>query len=479
MMKSNTTMLVDFYELTMANAYFLENKQNDIAYFDLFFRDVPDGGGYAIFAGLESIVDYIQSLRFEDQDIAFLKQKDAFSEAFLDYLKTFKFSGDIFAFPEGSVVFPNEPILTVRANIIEAQIIETFLLQAVNHQSLIATKATRMKYAAKGRPILEMGARRSHGATSSNLGARASYIGGIDGTSNVLADQLYGVPSGGTMAHSFIHMFDSEYEAFKAYANHYPDASTFLVDTYDTLKSGVPHAIQVIKEVLLPRHAKNYAIRIDSGDLTYLAKRARQMLDDAGLEDCRIVVSNSLDEWLIEALLQQGAPIDLFGVGERLITAKSDPVFGGVYKLVAVEHDHEIIPKIKISNNEEKITTPHFKKVYRIYDKSHHAEADWITLYDEPVDTGKPLTIFDPQATWKRKTFERYDILEMHQPIFLEGRLVYKRPRLSDIRAYVQKELETLWEEVRRFENPHAYYVDLSERLWNLKQTLIKSEGNR
>lgn len=471
-------MLIDFYELTMANAYFLENRTDEVAFFDLFFRHVPDDGGYAIFAGLETIIDYIETLSFDDDDIEFLAQKQIFDLGFLDYLRQFKFTGDIFSFLEGSVVFPNEPILTVQANIIEAQILETFLLQAVNHESLIATKATRMKYAAKDRIILEMGARRAHGATSSNLGARAAYIGGIDGTSNVLADQLYGVPSGGTMAHSFIQLFDSEYDAFAAYAKHYPDNCTFLVDTYDTLKSGVPNAIKVIKKVLLPTGAKNFSIRIDSGDLTYLAKQARKMLDDAGLNQCKIVVSNSLDEYLIQTLLQQGAPIDLFGVGERLITAKSDPVLGCVYKLVAVNKDGNIDPKIKISDNVEKITTPHYKTVYRIYDDSNHAEADLITVYDETIDVQEPLTLFDPHDTWKTKTYNKYKIKEMHVPIYNNGELIYQKPSLNEIRKHTQTELSTLWAEVRRFEHPHHYYVDLSKRLWVIKQEMIE-QNNR
>ncbi len=474
MKRINYAMLTDFYELTMANAYFLENRMNDVAYFDLFFRNVPDNGGYAIFAGLQTIIEYIEELHFEQEDIEFLASKKVLDPRFLDYLKTFHFQGDLNSFLEGSIVFPNEPILTVKANVIEAQLIETFLLQAVNHESLIATKATRMKLAAKGKVILEMGARRSHGASSSYKGARAAYIGGVDGTSNVLADQLYGVPSGGTMAHSFIQLFDTEYDAFVAYATHYPNNCTFLVDTYDTLHSGVPNAIKVIQEVLIPQNAKNYGIRIDSGDLTYLAKKARSLLDQAGLIDCQIVISNSLDERLIETLLSQGAPIDYFGVGERLITAKSDPVFGCVYKLVAVETNQGIIPKIKISDNLEKITTPHYKNVYRIYDSSNHAEADLVAVHDEIFDTTKPLTIFDPQATWKTKTFTDYHLVQMHQPIYQGGTLVYDLPRLSEIREFTKSQLKTLWEEVRRFDNPHRYYVDLTDRLWRIKQSLIQ-----
>lgn len=476
MKKYNETMAVDFYELTMANGYFLEGKTNEIVYFDLYFRKIPDDGGYAIFAGLETIINFIDNIHFSKEDISFLKQQKIFNEDFLIYLSNFKFTGDIYAFKEGSVMFPNEPIITVKANLIEAQIIETFFLQTVNHQSLIATKASRIKYAAKDRKVLEMGARRAHGLSSSVLGSRAAYIGGVDGTSNVLADQMYGVPSGGTMAHSWIQIFKNEYEAFKSYAIHYPNSSTFLVDTYDTLSSGVPNAIRVIKEVLLPQNAKNYAIRIDSGDLTYLAKQSRKMLDQAGLADCKIVVSNSLDEKIINTLLQQGAPIDLFGIGERLITAKSDPVFGSVYKLVATTKNNTIIPKIKISDNVEKITTPHYKKVFRIYSENNKAEADLITVYDELIDVSKPLTIFDPHNTWKRKTFNNYTIKELQIPIYVNGEKLYKSPPLGKIKKFASAELNSLWEEVRRFDYPHEYHVDLSEKLWNIKQDLINQK---
>ncbi len=474
-MNHNKTMLVDFYELTMANAYYLSDLTDQVVYFDLFFRKIPDNGGYAIFAGLDTIINYIKNLSFSDEDILFLKEKNIFADEFLQYLKSFKFTGDIYAFSEGSVIFPNEPIITVKAKLIEAQIIETFLLQAVNHESLIATKASRIKYAAKDKVVLEMGARRAHGLSSSILGARAAYIAGVDGTSNVLADQLYDVPSGGTMAHSFVQLFEDEYQAFLTYAKIYPHNSTFLVDTYDTLKSGVPSAIKVIKEELLPKNIKNYSIRIDSGDLTYLAKQARIMLDQAGLSDCKIVVSNSLDEYTINTLLSQNAPIDIFGVGERLITAKSDPVFGSVYKLVATEKDGLINPKIKISDNVEKITTPHFKYIYRIYSEDNMAEADLITVFDETIDETKPLTIFDPHNTWKTKTFVNYQIKKMHHLIFSKGEFVYKAPSLSSIRAYCEQELKSLWDEIRRFDKPHKYYVDLSEKLWIIKQNLIKT----
>ena len=474
-MKYRQSMVIDFYELTMANGFFLEGKKDKIVYFDLYFRKTPDNGGYAIFAGLETMINYIENLNFTKEDVEYLRKQKLFDEEFLKYLLDFKFTGDIYAFKEGSIMFPNEPVVTVKAKLIEAQIIETFLLQTINHQSLIATKASRIKFAAQGKKVLEMGARRAHGESSSILGSRAAYIAGIDGTSNVASDQLFGVPAGGTMAHSWVQLFDNEYEAFKAYAKHYPNNSTFLVDTYDTLGSGVPNAIKVIKEILLPINAKNYSIRIDSGDLTYLAKQARKMFDEAGLPDCKIIVSNALDERLIQTLITQGAPIDLFGVGERLITAKSDPVFGSVYKLVAIERNNKIVPKIKISDNEEKITTPHFKKVYRIYAENGKAEADIITLHDEVIDTNEPLTIFDQYSTWKTKTYEKYTLVEMQKPIFLAGKKVYELPTLKEVRDFAEKGLNGLWEELRRFDFPHKYYVDLSKKLWDVKQKLIKT----
>jgi len=470
----NKAMVIDFYELTMANGYFESGMKDQIAYFDLYYRKNPDEGGYALFAGLETIVDFIDELNFNDDDIEFLKSKKLFSDGFLKYLRNFKFTGDLYAFKEGSIVFPNEPILTIKAPIIEAQILETYLLQVINHQTLIATKASRIKYASGGRTVIEMGARRAQGLTASLDGARAAYIGGIDATSNVISDQIYGVPSGGTMAHSWIQMFDSEYEAFKTYAEIYPNHSTFLVDTYDTLLSGIPNAIKVIKEVLVPKGVKSYSIRIDSGDLTYLSKAARKLLDSAGLENCTITVSNSLDERIIKDLLIQGAPIDVFGVGERLITAKSDPVFGSVYKLVAIEENSEVIPKIKISDNVEKITTPHFKSVYRIIDDEGHFEADLITLKDEIVDGTIPLTIFDPINIWKQKTFNEYQLLSMQVSIYEKGKRVYDLPSLEEVREYAQFQLNSLWPEVRRFDFPHQYYVDLSKSLWKVKNRMIE-----
>ena len=470
----NEAMVIDFYELTMAYGYFKAGKKDEEVIFDLFFRKVPDHGGYVVFAGLESIVNYIRDFAFNKEDIEYLRSRKMFDEEFLSYLSTLRFTGDMFAFKEGSMVFPYEPLIVVKAPIIEAQLIETFLLQAINHQSLIATKASRIKQAAKNRVVLEMGARRAHGVSSGLYGARSAYIGGVDGTSNVIADQIYGVKALGTMAHSWIQMFDNEYEAFKVYAETYPHSSTFLVDTYDTLKSGVPNAIKVIKEILLPKGVKSFSIRIDSGDLTYLAKKARKMLDAAGLKQCKIVVSNSLDEYTITTLLNQDAPIDLFGVGERLITAKSDPVLGSVYKLTGIVHDDKILPKIKISDNLEKITTPHFKQVYRIYQESGKAEADLITVYDELVDDTKPLTIFDEFATWKTKTFDNYEIKPMLHYIIENGRIDYDFPSIDAIRTYSLSQKESLWDEVKRFDYPHKYYVDLSKKLWDVKQTLLK-----
>ena len=480
MNKINESMLIDFYEFTMANGYFEHGYKDQVVYFDLFFRTIPNKGGYAIMAGLESVIEYIENLTFTEEDIAYLRKRNMFSEGFLNYLKNFSFEGDIYALKEGTVIFPNEPILTVKATMIEAQLIETYLLVAINHQSLIATKASRLKLAAGNRLIIEMGARRAHGVSSANLGARAAYIGGADLTSNTYADRHLEIPASGTMAHSWIQLFDSEIEAFRAYAKTYPNHTTFLVDTYDTLKSGVPNAIKVIKEVLAPKGITTYAIRIDSGDLTYLSKQARQMLDDAGLKNCKIVASNALDEYLIKTIIDQQAPIDIFGVGERLITAKSDPVFGGVYKMTAIERDGEIIPKIKISDNPAKITTPHFKKLYRIYDKkTGKAQADLLTVHDETIDTTKPLTIFNPEHTWQTTTYDNYTIENLLIPIFKQGKRVYKKPKIEEIRAYCKTQVEHLWDEMKRFEFPHRYYVDLSQKLWDIKMNLINTNRSK
>ena len=475
----NLTMLCDYYELTMTNGYYACGMQNRITYFDIFFRSVPDGGGFAIAAGLEQAIRYIQQLHFDEVDIAYLRGRKMFSEGFLESLRNYRFTGDIWAVPEGTPIFPNEPIMTVRAPAIEAQIIETFLLLTLNHQSLIATKANRVTRAAQGRTVLEFGSRRAQGSDAAVLGARAAYIGGCKGTACTLTDELYGVPAGGTMAHSWVQMFDSEYEAFKAYCEIYPDNPTLLVDTYNVLKSGVPNAIRVFNEVLKPRGLTKCGVRLDSGDMTYLTKKTRKMLDEAGWESCKISCSNALDEYLIQDLLNQGAQIDLFGVGERLITARSEPVFGCVYKLAAVEDEAgNIIPKIKVSENVGKITNPHFKKVYRFYgNDTGKAIADYICLHDEVVDDSRDLEIFDPQATWKRKSIYNFKAKELLVPIFQNGELVYEMPSLPELQKYCAEQVDTLWDEVKRFDNPHTYYVDLSQKLWDIKYALLKTNG--
>lgn len=480
MKNENLSMLCDFYELTMSNGYFKNGFYKKNVYFDLFFRKVPDNGGFAITAGLEQVIEYIKDLHFDENDVEFLKGKGIFDEQFLDYLRNFKFSGDIYAVPEGTPVFPNEPILTVKAPAIEAQLIETFLLLTINHQSLIATKANRIVRAAQGRAVLEFGSRRAQGASGAVDGARAAFIGGCLGTACTLTDELYGVPAGGTMAHSWIQMFDSEYDAFRTYCELYPDNPTLLVDTYNTLKSGIPNAIKVFKEVLLPQGKTDCAIRLDSGDISYLSKKARKMLDEAGLENCKITASNSLDEYLIRDLMMQGAQIDNFGVGERLITSSSSPVFGGVYKLVAVENEiGEIVPKIKVSENTTKITNPHFKKVYRYFDnESGKALADELCLYDEVVDATKPRTIFDPNATWKAKTITDFTAKELQVPVFKNGECVYDSPNINEIADYCREQVSLLWDEVKRFENPHTYYVDLSKKLYEIKNILLNVYGN-
>ena len=477
--KLNMTMLCDFYELTMGNGYFQSGYKDRITYFDVFFRTVPDNGGFAIAAGLEQAVQYIQNLHFDEEDIAYLRGRGIFCEGFLNYLRDFRFTGDIWAVPEGTPIFPREPIMTVRAPAIEAQLVETFLLLTINHQSLIATKANRVVRAAKGRTVLEFGSRRAQGSDGAILGARAAYIGGCAGTACTISDQLYGVYAGGTMAHSWVQMFDSQYEAFKAYCEIYPDNPTLLVDTYNTLKSGVPDAIRAFNEVLKPRGLTKCGIRLDSGDMTYLTKKARKMLDEAGWESCKISVSNALDEYLIQDLLNQGACIDMFGVGERLITARSEPVFGGVYKLTAVEDaDGNIFPKIKISENVGKITNPHFKKLYRFFgNDTGKAIADYLCVYDETVDDSKDLEIFDPSATWKRKTVYDFTAKELMVQVFRSGELVYDLPPLKDIQKYCAEQVDTLWDEVKRFDNPHTYYVDLSQKLWDIKNDLLNNKG--
>ena len=437
---------------------------------------MPDNGGFAVCAGLEQIINYINNLHFDKRDIDFLRSKGLFDEDFLAYLADLRFTGDIYAIPEGTPIFPGEPILTVRAPAVQSQLIETYVLLELNHQSLIATKANRIVRAAKSHPVLEFGSRRAHGASAAIVGARAAYIGGCAGTACTVTEEQFGVPAGGTMAHSWIQMFDTEYEAFCTYCRMYPHGAVLLVDTYNTLESGVPNAIRAFKEILVPQGINDFGIRLDSGDIAYLTKKARKMLDDAGLTTAKIVVSNALDEYLINDLLSQGACIDTFGVGERLITAKSDPVFGAVYKLAALENpDGAIVPKIKLSENTSKITTPHFKKVYRYYDRATgKALADEMCLHDETVDTASPRTIFDPAETWKTKTLENFDARELLVPIFKNGKQVYTSPSAKEIRAYCLAQIDTLWDEVTRFENPHNYYVDLSQKLWDIKMNLIK-----
>ncbi len=471
----NLTMLTDFYEFTMINGFFEHNCADKIAYFDMFFRRVPDNGGFAIMAGIEQVINYIKELEFTDKDIEYLRSKKIFDERFLEYLKDFKFKCDIWAIQEGTPIFPYEPIVVVRGPVIQAQFLETMILLTVNHQSLIATKANRIVRAAQGRSVMEFGSRRAQGYTGAIEGARAAYIGGVAGTACTITDEKYGVPALGTMAHSWVQLFDSEYEAFKAYAQTYPHATTLLVDTYNVLKSGIPNAIKVFDEVLKPMGARPVGVRIDSGDITYLSKKCRKMLDDAGYEDCKIVASNSLDEYIIRDMLMQGAKIDSFGVGERLITASADPVFGGVYKLAAVENENgDIIPKIKISENVSKITTPGFKQLYRLYShETGKAIADVVTLNDEVIDDKKPYEIFDPEHTWKRKTITDFFARPLLKKIFDKGECVYNVPPLEVTREYCRIEIDGLWDEVKRFENPHSYYVDLSQKLWDIKNNML------
>ncbi|MDD3223585.1 MAG: nicotinate phosphoribosyltransferase [Clostridium sp.] len=475
----NLTMLVDFYELTMGNGYLKNNVGNRIAYFDMFFRKVPDDGGYCIMAGVTQLMEYLSSLRFTKDDIEYLRSKGDFSEDFLDYLDNFKFSCDVFAIPEGNPVFPNEPLVTVRGPAIQAQFVETMILLTINHQTLIATKANRICRAAGNRPVMEFGSRRAQGYDGAIYGSRAAIIGGCSATACTISEEMFGIDAIGTMAHSWVQLFDSEYDSFVAWAKTYPDNCVLLIDTYNVLKSGLPNAIKVFDEVLAPMGIRPKGIRIDSGDITYLTKKCRKILDDAGYSDAKITISNSLDEHIITDVLAQGAYIDNFGVGERLITAKSEPVFGGVYKLSAIEKDGAIVPKIKISENEEKITNPGFKKIYRIFDKSSHmAIGDLIALNDEKIDTTKTLEIFDPIYTWKKKRIHNYYIKELMVPIFKNGKAIYENPDVLDIKKFAQEETNRLWPEVLRLENPHNYYVDLSSKLWDLKQDLLHKFSN-
>ena len=469
----NLTLLTDFYELTMGNGYLENGLADTVCCFDLYFRKVPDNGGFAVMCGLEQAINYIKKLSFTDEDIAYLRDKKIFSEKFLDYLRSFKFSCDVWAIPEGTPVFPNEPLVIVKGPAIQAQLMETMLLLCINHQCLIATKAARIVKAADGRAVMEFGSRRAQGSDGAIYGARAAYIGGCAGTACTISDKEMGTPALGTMAHSWVQMFDSELDAFRAYAKCYPDACLLLVDTYNVLKSGIPNAIKVFNELRAEGH-EPAGIRIDSGDITYLSRKARKMLDDAGFPNAKICISNSLDEYIIEDILRQGACIDSFGVGERLITSRSEPVFGGVYKLTAVEKDGQIIPKIKLSENVTKITTPDFKELWRFYDKTTgKAIADLITCYGEEVDDTKPYTIFDPEHPYKKKTVTDFTAKKLLVQIFDKGECVYESPSATEIRDFCREQIGTLWSEVTRFENPHEYYVDLSKKLWDKKNDLL------
>ena len=470
-------MLTDFYELTMGNGYMQGGMAERVCCFDLYFRKVPDSGGFAVMCGLEQAIEYIKNLKFSPEDIEFLRGKGIFSEEFLEYLANFRFCCDVWAVPEGTPIFPNEPLIIVKGPAVQAQFVETMLLLCINHQSLIATKAARIVKAADGRAVMEFGSRRAQGGDGAIYGARASYIGGCSGTACTISDKEMGTPALGTMAHSWVQMFDSELEAFRAYAKCYPDSCTLLVDTFNVLKSGVPNAITVFKELKAAGHVPA-GIRIDSGDITYLSKKARKMLDEAGFPEAKICASNSLDEYIIEDILRQGAKIDSFGVGERLITSRSEPVFGGVYKLTAVEKDGEMIPKIKLSENIAKITTPDFKELWRFYDNSTgKAIADLITCYGEEVDDTRPYTIFDPEHPYKKKTVTDFNARKLLVKIFDKGNCVYESPSATEIREYCAKQLDTLWDEVKRFENPHEYYVDLSQKLWDKKQRLLNESA--
>ncbi len=471
---SKYSLLADFYEFTMGNGYLEHGYRDVIAYFDLYFRTIPDDGGYAVFAGLEQVIEYLRNLSFNEDDISFLKSRGNFKQEFLDYLLNFKFECDVWSFEEGEIIYPNEPLITVRGPIIQVQLIETMLLLTINHQSLIATKSNRIVLAAKGRAVVEFGSRRAQGYSASIYGARASYISGCVGTSNTLAGKYFGIPALGTMAHSWVQFFDSELEAFRAYAKSFPENCNLLIDTYDIMSEGLPNAIKVFKEEILPRGYRPKGVRIDSGDIAYLSKKIRKVLDDEGFPDVQIMASNSLDEYIIESLLNQDAKLDSFGVGERLITAKSEPVFGCVYKLVATEEDGVVVPKIKISENIEKITTPGFKQVYRFYDRESNAPmADLITLHDEKYEDTESVEIFHPTYIWKRKVLENYYAKPMLVRIFDKGELVYKKPTLEEIRIRCTKAVSNLWEEQKRLEFPHKYIVDLSQKLWDIKNDLL------
>lgn len=474
----NISMVMDMYELTMSNGYFDRGYGDTLAAFDVFYRNNPDHAGYAIFAGLEQIVEYIQNLHFEEEDIEYLRARKLFSEEFLEYLRNFRFRGDIYAMPEGTVMYPNEPIMTVVAPLIDAQLIETTVLLELNHQSLIATKTNRIVQAAGGKPVSDFGARRAHNVDAAVYGARAAYIGGAVGTATVLAGKMFQIPISGTMAHSWVMSFDQEFEAFQAYAQSYPDATVLLVDTYDVLRSGVPNAIRTAKEILEPLGKRLKGIRLDSGDLAYLSKEARKMLDEAGLKDCMIVASNSLDEYTITSLNRQEAKIDSYGVGEKLITSSTTPVFGAVYKLVAIQKEGKFVPKIKISETAEKITNPGIKEIYRVYDKEGKAIADYLTIKGEIIDTKHPVRYVDLVNYWKNRSFTDCTFKPLQQQIFQEGKLVYDLPGLKEIRDYVRHQLDhEIWKEEQRFENSHPHYMDMSPDMFELKMSLLHEEN--
>ncbi|WP_314663332.1 nicotinate phosphoribosyltransferase [uncultured Selenomonas sp.] len=478
--KRNLSMMMDFYEMTMSYGYFRQTSSDIRVAFDLFFRSVPDKGGYAVFAGLEHVIEFVENLSFSDEDIDYFRAQNLFSEEFLQFLRTFRFRGDIYAVPEGTIIYPNDPLMTVVAPIIDAQLVETALLAQINHQSLIATKASRIVRAAEGRKVSDFGARRAHNMDAATYGARAAYIGGVDMTATVSAGQQFGIPISGTMAHSWVMFFEDEFTAFKKYAELYPQATVLLVDTYDVIHSGIPNAIRTAHEVLEPQGHRLVGVRIDSGDLAYLSKRVRAMLDEAGLTDCKIILSNSLDEFTISSLLLQDAQVDSFGVGERLITAKSDPVFGAVYKLVAVEKDGVFAPRIKMSENVEKLTNPGLKDLYRIYDRHGKAVADMLAVRGEEIDLTKPFRYVDPRKPWKNRFFDGFSAVNLRRLYVREGKRVEELPSLDEIRAYVQKQLtEEIWPEEQRFENPHRHYIDMTPTYYELKMGLLDDMRGR
>lgn len=476
--RRNLTMLADYYEFTMANGYLENGIGGKTAYFDMYFRAIPDDGGFAIMAGVEQLIEYLKNLRFSEEDISYFKSKKYFSDEFIEYLRDFEFTCDVWAIPEGTPIFPQEPLVIVRGPVIQAQLVETMILLTINHQSLIATKSNRIVRAARGRTVMEFGSRRAQGYEAAILGARAAYIGGCIGSANTIVDRDYDIPALGTMAHSWVQMFDTELESFNAYAKVYTDSCVLLVDTYDTIKEGIPNAIKCFNDIVVPAGFRPKGVRIDSGDIAYLSKKARAMLDKAGFPDCPIVASSSLDEYIIRDLINQGAKVDSFGVGERLITARSEPIFGGVYKLVAVENNGNLIPKIKISENVGKITTPGFKQIHRLFDKAtNKAIADVVTLHDEEINDNEAYEIFHPLFTWKRKTVDNFYSRKLLVKVFENGLNIYQSPDIHEIRQYCKDQIDLLWDEVKRFEKPHEFIVDLSLDLWSIKDKLLKEHN--